>query len=37
MVSMGSGRCPCIGLNPTTYCFEAMLFVKWFKVTYVSP
>ncbi|MPC34986.1 hypothetical protein E2C01_028393 [Portunus trituberculatus] len=24
-------------LNPTTYRFEAMPFVKWFKVTYMSP
>ncbi|MPC88082.1 hypothetical protein E2C01_082972 [Portunus trituberculatus] len=34
---MGSGRRPSISLNPTTYCFEAMPFVDWFKVTNMSP
>ncbi|MPC55177.1 Single-stranded DNA-binding protein, mitochondrial [Portunus trituberculatus] len=33
MVSMGSGSHPHIGSNPTTYRFEAMSFVEWFKVT----
>ncbi|MPC90628.1 hypothetical protein E2C01_085625 [Portunus trituberculatus] len=23
--------------NPTTYRFEAMPFLEWFKVTYMSP
>ncbi|MPC28073.1 hypothetical protein E2C01_021267 [Portunus trituberculatus] len=30
---MGSGRRPHVGLNPTTYRFEAMPLVEWFKVT----
>ncbi|MPC13933.1 hypothetical protein E2C01_006682 [Portunus trituberculatus] len=34
---MGSGRHLHVGLNPTAYCFEAMPFVEWFKVTYMSP
>ncbi|MPC19277.1 hypothetical protein E2C01_012189 [Portunus trituberculatus] len=34
---MGSGRRPCVGLNSTTYYFEAMPFVEWFKITYMSP
>ncbi|MPC37849.1 hypothetical protein E2C01_031344 [Portunus trituberculatus] len=37
MVSMGSGRHPQIGSNPTTYHFEATPFVELFKVTYMSP
>ncbi|MPD01759.1 hypothetical protein E2C01_097302 [Portunus trituberculatus] len=35
-VSVGSGRRPRLGSNPTTYRFEAMPFVEWFKVTYMS-
>ncbi|MPC99066.1 hypothetical protein E2C01_094461 [Portunus trituberculatus] len=35
-MSVGSGRRPRVGLNPTTYRFEAMPFVEWFKVTYMS-
>ncbi|MPC33995.1 Protein wntless [Portunus trituberculatus] len=31
VVSMGLGRHPYIGSNPTTYHFEAMPFVEWFK------
>ncbi|MPC16130.1 hypothetical protein E2C01_008950 [Portunus trituberculatus] len=34
---MGSGRHPCVDSNPTTYCFEGMPSVEWFKVTYISP
>ncbi|MPC08953.1 Sodium channel protein 60E [Portunus trituberculatus] len=37
VVSVGSDRRPCVGSNPTTYRFEAVPFVKWFKVTYMSP
>ncbi|MPC49174.1 hypothetical protein E2C01_042968 [Portunus trituberculatus] len=37
VVSMGSGRRPCVGSNLTAYRLEAMPFVKWFKVTYMSP
>ncbi|MPC23351.1 hypothetical protein E2C01_016394 [Portunus trituberculatus] len=37
VVSVGSGRRPRVGLNLTTHCFEAMPFVDWFKVTYISP
>ncbi|MPC83667.1 hypothetical protein E2C01_078382 [Portunus trituberculatus] len=36
-MSVGSGRRPRVGSNPTTYRFEAVPFVEWFKVTYVSP
>ncbi|MPC99639.1 hypothetical protein E2C01_095065 [Portunus trituberculatus] len=36
-VSVGTGRHPHVGSNPTTYHFEAMAFVEWFKVTYMSP
>ncbi|MPC54308.1 hypothetical protein E2C01_048218 [Portunus trituberculatus] len=35
-VSVGSGRCPRVSSNPTTYHFEAMSHVEWFKVTYMS-
>ncbi|MPD05031.1 hypothetical protein E2C01_100751 [Portunus trituberculatus] len=31
VVSVGSGRRPGVGLNPTTYRFEAMPFVEWFR------
>ncbi|MPC26167.1 hypothetical protein E2C01_019300 [Portunus trituberculatus] len=34
---MESGRRSHVGSNPTTYHFESMPFVKWFKVTYMSP
>ncbi|MPC79200.1 hypothetical protein E2C01_073715 [Portunus trituberculatus] len=34
VVSVGSIRRPRVGSNPTTYRFEAMPFVEWFKVTY---
>ncbi|MPC12652.1 hypothetical protein E2C01_005355 [Portunus trituberculatus] len=37
VVSVVSGKCPRVGSNPTTYLFETMPFVKWFKVTYMSP
>ncbi|MPC37686.1 hypothetical protein E2C01_031175 [Portunus trituberculatus] len=33
---MGSDRCPCIGLNPTTYHLDTLPFVEWFKVTHMS-
>ncbi|MPC15674.1 hypothetical protein E2C01_008473 [Portunus trituberculatus] len=36
VVSVESGS-PSIGSNPTTSCFEAMPFVKCFKITYMSP
>ncbi|MPC69651.1 Protein PET100, mitochondrial [Portunus trituberculatus] len=36
VVSMGSGRHPCMGSNPTTCRLETLSFVKWFKVTYMS-
>ncbi|MPC43894.1 hypothetical protein E2C01_037549 [Portunus trituberculatus] len=36
-MNVGSGRYPRVGSNPTTYRFEAMPFLKWFKVTYMSP
>ncbi|MPC13519.1 hypothetical protein E2C01_006256 [Portunus trituberculatus] len=36
-VSVGSSRRPRVDSNPTTYRFEAMPFVEWFKVTYMSP
>ncbi|MPC55977.1 hypothetical protein E2C01_049926 [Portunus trituberculatus] len=31
------GRRPRVGSNLTTYRFEGMPFVEWFKVTYMSP
>ncbi|MPC50710.1 hypothetical protein E2C01_044539 [Portunus trituberculatus] len=37
VVSMGSGRCPHVGLNTTKYGLETKPFVKWFKMTYMSP
>ncbi|MPC98625.1 hypothetical protein E2C01_094000 [Portunus trituberculatus] len=37
VVSVRSGRRPRVDSNPTTYRFEAMSFVEWFKVTYMSP
>ncbi|MPC36345.1 hypothetical protein E2C01_029800 [Portunus trituberculatus] len=33
---MGSGRRPCLGLNPMTYHLETLSFVEWFKVIYMS-
>ncbi|MPC12073.1 hypothetical protein E2C01_004751 [Portunus trituberculatus] len=36
-MSVGSGRRPCIGLNPIMCRLETMPFVKWFKITYMSP
>ncbi|MPC57794.1 hypothetical protein E2C01_051782 [Portunus trituberculatus] len=36
LVVDGSGRRPRVGSNPTTYRFEAMPFVEWFKVSYMS-
>ncbi|MPD05253.1 hypothetical protein E2C01_100985 [Portunus trituberculatus] len=35
VVRVGSGRCPHVGLNPTTYHFETVPFVEWFKITYM--
>ncbi|MPC56845.1 hypothetical protein E2C01_050811 [Portunus trituberculatus] len=36
VVSVGSGRRPRVGSNLASYHFEAMPFVEWFKVTYMS-
>ncbi|MPC77018.1 hypothetical protein E2C01_071456 [Portunus trituberculatus] len=37
VVSLGTGIRPRVGSNSTTYHFEAMPFVEWFKVTYMTP
>ncbi|MPC87472.1 hypothetical protein E2C01_082334 [Portunus trituberculatus] len=37
VVSVGSGRRPRVGSNLTTYRFEAMPSVEWFRITYMSP
>ncbi|MPC65943.1 hypothetical protein E2C01_060081 [Portunus trituberculatus] len=36
VVSVGSGRRPRVGSNPTTYHFEAMPFVEWFSYLHVT-
>ncbi|MPC54710.1 hypothetical protein E2C01_048636 [Portunus trituberculatus] len=37
LVSVESGRRPCIGSNTTMDRLETSSFVEWFKVTYMSP